>query len=49
MPIIIINVPSHKPWKSCPNVPLEKNNNIKIKVTVLLQLYPHWLQTVSKT
>jgi len=26
----------------------KKNNNINTKVTTLLQLYPHWLQTVSK-
>jgi hypothetical protein len=27
---------------------VDKNNNINTKVTPLLQLYPLWLQTVSK-
>jgi hypothetical protein len=48
MLIFVINVPSHKPWKSYPKVTLTKNNNIKTKVTILLQFYPHWLQTVPK-
>ena len=47
--IVIINLPSHKSLKSCPKVPLAKNNNINTKVTtILVQLYPQWLQILSK-
>jgi hypothetical protein len=45
MLIFIINVPSCTPWKPCPKVPLTKNSNIKIQVTILLQMYSQWLVT----